>query len=267
MDRLLSLLTPTSHPAFHSHLFLPVGIPIRVHIFMPLLWAFMTLQGLTFGFNRYGLVAVSYFALLYGPVLWGTVLVHELGHAFVARRHGIPCSHILLWPLGGLAVLGPGSSPITANIDLKVALAGPFTHLPQFLIWYLVTFAFPGVCPVPSAIGPASSASRPLSLYFSALPLLSSSVHLPPHPPPPFPPPSGLSFRTPIFFPGRDSPYGQPSRTTSCQPPPTANCHSPTATNCHCFCGLVSCPCFDHEAESVPVNVCFCWRHEGLFFP
>jgi Zn-dependent protease len=112
---------------------------------MPLLWAFMTLQGLTFGFNRYGLVAVSYFALLYGPVLWGTVLVHELGHAFVARRHGIPCSHILLWPLGGLAVLGPGSSPITANIDLKVALAGPFTHLPQFLIWYLVTFAFPGV--------------------------------------------------------------------------------------------------------------------------
>ena len=45
------------------------------------------------------------------------------------------------------------------------------------------------------------------------------------------------------------------------QPPP-----APTTVQ-HRFCGFVSCPCPDHEAEGVPVNVRFCWRYEPLFCP
>ena len=53
----------------------------------------------------------------------------------------------------------------------------------------------------------------------------------------------------------------------NCQPTPTTNCQPPTATNRQP-------PIFevkrshDHEAESVPVNVRFCWRYEPFsFFP
>ena len=43
--------------------------------------------------------------------------------------------------------------------------------------------------------------------------------------------------------------------TTNRQPPIAANRQ------------LVSCPCLDHEAESVPVKVRFCWRYEPSPLP
>ena len=48
----------------------------------------------------------------------------------------------------------------------------------------------------------------------------------------------------------------------SLQGPPTANRQPPTAGHCSIlflcdFCG----PCLDYQAESVPVNVRFCWRY------
>ena len=85
-------------------------------------------------------LAVAFHLLIYGPVLLGTVLVHELGHCFAARRVGgeaVACS-ILLWPLGGLAFIGDSFSPLE---DLQVALAGPLTHVPMFLGWLLAVVA------------------------------------------------------------------------------------------------------------------------------
>ena len=49
---------------------------------------------------------------------------------------------------------------------------------------------------------------------------------------------------------------------TANRQPPTANRHQPPTIVQSCFCGVVSCPCLGHEAESVPVNVRFCWRYE-----
>ena len=52
------------------------------------------------------------------------------------------------------------------------------------------------------------------------------------------------------------------------QPPPTAaNRRQPPTIVQFCFCGFVSCPCLDHEAASVPVNVRFFWRYEPFFSP
>ena len=87
-------------------------------------------------------------------------------------------------------------------------------------------------------------------------------------------------LKNPHFFFVKDSLQGQPPGTTNRQPP-TANRQSPTAdrqpptanrqpptTVQYCFCGFVSCPCLDHETESVPVNVRFCGRYEPFFlFP
>ena len=62
--------------------------------------------------------------LLYGPILWTTVLVHEIGHALAAKRLGVEATEILIWPLGGLAFLG---STAAAKTDMLIALAGPAT--------------------------------------------------------------------------------------------------------------------------------------------
>ena len=70
-----------------------------------------------------------------GPVLFGTVLVHELGHCFATWHVGGEVHEILLWPLGGLAYVGHDGD---AGAEVKVALAGPLTHLPQTLIWLIL---------------------------------------------------------------------------------------------------------------------------------
>jgi Zn-dependent protease len=56
-------------------------------------------------------------------LFFGSILLHELGHAFVARRHGIGVSGITLWMFGGFARLEKDSdSPAT---EFKIAIAGP----------------------------------------------------------------------------------------------------------------------------------------------
>ena len=62
------------------------------------------------------------------------------------------------------------------------------------------------------------------------------------------------------FFLLRTAPKYQPP--TANRQPPTANRRQPPTAVQYCFCGFVSCPCLDHETESVPVNVPVCWRYE-----
>jgi Zn-dependent protease len=58
---------------------------------------------------------------------FGSILLHELGHAFAARRNGIGISGIQLWIFGGMARMDrEADSPAT---ELKVALAGPLVTL------------------------------------------------------------------------------------------------------------------------------------------
>jgi Zn-dependent protease len=67
-----------------------------------------------------------------GALLLGVVLVHELGHSLVARRHGIKVSHITLWPLGGVAWME--EIPEDSRVEGLVAIAGPATNLALALL-------------------------------------------------------------------------------------------------------------------------------------
>jgi Zn-dependent protease len=68
-------------------------------------------------FGPYALAVAS--ALLF----FTSILLHELGHAFVAVRHNIKISGITLWMFGGVAFLDRDSdSPAT---EFKIAIAGP----------------------------------------------------------------------------------------------------------------------------------------------
>jgi Zn-dependent protease len=69
------------------------------------------------GSNAFALAVLS--ALLF----FLSILLHELGHALVAIRNGIPILGIDLWLFGGVAKLGrEADSP---GVEFKVAVAGP----------------------------------------------------------------------------------------------------------------------------------------------
>jgi Zn-dependent protease len=54
---------------------------------------------------------------------FGSILLHELGHALVATRNGIGISSIQLWIFGGMARMDREAD--SAGVEARVALAGP----------------------------------------------------------------------------------------------------------------------------------------------
>lgn len=70
-------------------------------------------------------------AFVYGVVVafafFGSIVLHEFGHAVVARRNGIGILGIDLWLLGGLAKMD--REPPKPGVEFRVAAAGPFVTL------------------------------------------------------------------------------------------------------------------------------------------
>src|SRR5690242_245472 len=56
-----------------------------------------------------------------------SLILHELGHALVARREGIEVERIDLWALGGMAQIS--RQPETPGAEFRVAAAGPLVTL------------------------------------------------------------------------------------------------------------------------------------------
>jgi Zn-dependent protease len=75
--------------------------------------------------------------LLITPV---AVLIHELGHAFVARSTGAE-PHIALAGFGGVTSYVP-PRPLSRGRSLAISLAGPFVGLAAGLLLLLVRYAF-----------------------------------------------------------------------------------------------------------------------------
>jgi Zn-dependent protease len=73
------------------------------------------------GSNAFLLATVSALAFFL------SILLHELGHAVVAIRNGIPIEGIDLWMFGGVAKLGRDTD--SPGVEFKVAIAGPIVTL------------------------------------------------------------------------------------------------------------------------------------------
>ena len=107
------------------------GVPVRLHwsVLIIMLLIGWSLAGQAFpaaypgrpGWQYAVAGAVAAAAFLLG------LLAHEVSHAVVARRNGVPVHGITLWMLGGIAELGgPAPDP---GADLRIAGIGPLVSL------------------------------------------------------------------------------------------------------------------------------------------
>ena len=103
------------------------GIPIKIHISLLVLLAYMVLQAL--GNSKSSLEAlVNVFGvLIIATLLFSSVALHELGHSFVAIRKGCRVHEITLMFMGGAAKMN--KMPSRPFDEFLMAIAGPAVSL------------------------------------------------------------------------------------------------------------------------------------------
>jgi Zn-dependent protease len=101
------------------------GIPVGVHWSLAVVAALLTTElatgplRSTVGGDGTALALASAMAVAF----FASILAHELGHALVARRHGVGTEGIDLWAMGGVARLS--KEPPTPRAAWRIAVAGP----------------------------------------------------------------------------------------------------------------------------------------------
>jgi len=117
-----------------------LGVPIRVHVSFLLLLVWFGAMSSESGGGFLG-------GVVFLVLLFGCVVLHELGHATMARRYGVRTSEIVLYPIGGIARLDRIPS---GKAELLIALAGPAVNV------VLAAMIFAGLQLMPVA-GPRSA--------------------------------------------------------------------------------------------------------------
>lgn len=149
------------------------GIPIGVQ---PLWLLIVVLIAWSLGAVYYpdrdpGIAPVAAYALGLASalLLFASILLHELGHSLVARRHGVEIEEIDLWLLGGVARMK--GYPKTPGDELRFALAGPAVTLAIALCFAAIAVALPASTPdAPRALVDYQLAINAAILVFNLLP-------------------------------------------------------------------------------------------------
>ena len=77
------------------------GIPVKLHWSFALIIPFIAFQTAASGYALDNVIWFSVFVLS----IFGSVLLHEYGHALTARRYNVNTQDIIISPIGGVARL------------------------------------------------------------------------------------------------------------------------------------------------------------------
>ena len=133
------------------------GVPLRVHPSWLIIVGLATvsfqaqygqlLQGRQLAVSTPGLWLLGFVTVL---LLFGSVLLHELGHSLVALRHGVKVRSITLFLFGGVATLEKECR--SALAALQVAAAGPAVSFALALGFFLLAQLGETVQPVAALV-------------------------------------------------------------------------------------------------------------------
>ena len=108
------------------------GIRVQVHWTFVFLIAWVVFLEVSRGRDMPAIMLSILFVL----VIFGCVVLHELGHALTARRFGISTRKITLLPIGGVASLE--RMPEKPKQELLVAVAGPAVNVVIAIVLYII---------------------------------------------------------------------------------------------------------------------------------
>ena len=112
---------------------IPIGVNWSIIAVAVYLAATLTLAALPRWFPSADLTSRVIASVFTTLLFFLSILVHELGHAIVAKRHGIEVDGITLWLLGGIARLRQQAS--TPAAEFQVAAAGPAGSFAMALVF------------------------------------------------------------------------------------------------------------------------------------
>jgi Zn-dependent protease len=138
------------------------GIPLFLD---PLWFVILGLATLNFGvsYQSWGIVLAWSGGVVMALLLFGSVLLHELGHSLVARSQGIKVSSITLFLFGGIASIEEESK--TPGKAFQVAIAGPGVSIILFLLLKLLADILPSGSPASVMVGDLARINLVLALF------------------------------------------------------------------------------------------------------
>ncbi len=138
------------------------GIPLFLD---PLWFLILGLATLNFGVSYldWGPVLAWSSGVVMALLLFGSVLLHELGHSLVAKSQGIKVNSITLFLFGGIAAIEEESK--TPGKAFQVAIAGPLVSVILFFLLSLIAYVLPNASPASVMVGDLARINLVLALF------------------------------------------------------------------------------------------------------
>src|SRR5512146_280168 len=101
------------------------GVELRIHATFALLLIFLVATGSV----RSGTLGGVRSLVLLG-IIFGSVILHELGHAVTAMKFGVVVRSIVLLPIGGITLMDDQTrNTPNPGRDIRISLAGPMVNI------------------------------------------------------------------------------------------------------------------------------------------